>query len=216
MAAIKQRFPEYDRNLVSGYIRMYCLQSNMKQFVPNGVEFVCLSFYHGIESFKYFNSKFFRVSNNNSIITNIYGAHSTCYGELSIPFDSNGKHIWKFKILAHNGNQWGDIAIGIDESIHKWIDSFFCPQKETLNYGYGSTGVKGNKAGIIKFSQEYTRNDIITMILDLNRNEILFAKNDEKEIHAFDVKPSKIGYSMAICVTSVCDSVSLLSYHWKR
>ena len=54
------------------------------------------------------------------------------------------------------------------------------------------------------------------MILDLNVKEILFAKNNDKEIKAFDVKPSKIGYSMAICVTSVCDSVSLLSYHWMK
>eukprot|EP01084_Bolivina_argentea_P235536 396317_1 len=207
------KFREIDRDLISGFIRLYCLR-NPTCVIPNGVKYSCLLLFHGVECFKYYDKTKIRISKNNTIITNIFGNHATSYGTICIPFNSKGIHTWKIKILKHNGNEWGDIAIGIDESNHLWQNIYFCPQKGSKNYGYGSTGIKGDSNGVTKYLTTYTSNDIITMIFNLNKKELFFAKNDEKPIRAFIVNKTTYGYSLAICIMGVCDSVSLISYCW--
>ena len=207
------KFPEFDRDLVTGFIRLHYNKDALKM-IPKDVQFTCLLFYHGAESFEYYDEKKIRTSKNRRIITNVFGKHSTAYGCLSIPYDSKGIHVWIFKILKHNGNDWGDIAIGIDESIRKWKHSYFCPRETTQSYGYGSTGVKGNKRGIEKFAEKYSANDVITMTLNLKTKQLLFKKNNEETHCAFTLTKTHISYSAAVCLMGVCDSVSLVSYQW--
>eukprot|EP01084_Bolivina_argentea_P207767 354424_1 len=209
------KFRQCDTDLVSGYLRQYCLRDTL-HIIPSGVKYTCLVLFHGVEFFKHYDNKKIRVSKNGHTITNIFGNHSTTYGSLEIPYNSKGVHTWKIKILKHNGNEWGDIAIGIDESLRKWKSNYFCPQEESKNYGYGSTGIKGDRSGVTKYGTTYSANDLVTMVLDCNNKSLSFSKNKGKSIKAFTVDKTNIGYSFAVCIMGVCDSVSLVSYHWEH
>ena len=176
--------------------------------------YTIIAFYAHIEFFKHFTDGSFKTENNATKITRIVGheqsrnAYRTVYGSKVISFESKGIHTWKIRLIAGKF-----ICIGIDEASHECMEDAFFFETKTLNYSYAAYG--GQKytqnTGAV-FLKAYRREDVVTMVLNMNDKTISFAKNDGTLKEAFVIKESTYGYSLAVFIRFEHDCVELLSY----
>merc|ERR1712228_163358 len=111
---------------------------------------------------------------------------------------STGTHEWKFKII-------GLVYIGItNEKNEKKKDTSF----NTLYYWTGGylKDVDGNKTEI---NEKVQKNDIVSMILDLNNNHLIFLLNGKQIGNSLTVKNGS--YRAAVSLAYSSDSIELLS-----
>eukprot|EP01083_Nonionella_stella_P261874 891076_1 len=106
-----------------------------------------------------------------SVVSNVSGAGWNCaYGSQEV---SSGKHEWKVKVINSNGG----IMIGITSNT-KWAEQHCWSHADTYCYVYyGADGQKYDKSSNTAYSESYTTNDVITVLVDFDEHTIAFAKN---------------------------------------
>eukprot|EP01084_Bolivina_argentea_P022019 40901_1 len=183
--------------------------------VSDLIVYIILAYYQDIEYFAHFNKEKWTISNNDLTIIKTENSYASCYGNIVIPFESKGIHHWKFTFYQ-SFNGCG--AIGIDESVHKWLDrDFHCASRKTIHYGFrGDTGCKYDRSGssIGYINTGYLKGDTVNMILDLNSKTLSYSVNDAKPTKAFDIEPSQLGYCMAVYMYGNTNGLTLLSYNY--
>ena len=197
------------RNLVFGFIRNI---ETMLQFniIPPLIYHLCLIFY-GIND--YFHT--FRQSHYDYIDQDIHRiikknnrTDSTIYGKFILKPSSNFIYEYEFKIIENPRF----MVIGIDEATCKWMKHPFYWKGETINYSFDSFGklfLNGDWRKT-KYGDEYTQNDIVTMIIDFKEMKISFGVNDEK-YEQISIDSTPVAFRMAIYLDGIGSSLELLS-----
>ena len=209
---LKRRTKE-DTFVVFGYVR----QSHVD--APPLVVYVCLAFYGCAEHFIQTNHAAVIIEDKMRIQHHPqHDDNVTCYGFIDIPSTDQIIHTWTFKIndIGRNSSRYG-VNIGIDSG-RKAVNSAFCYQRSSHNYGYYGQGQilysdkpRGNKEG-------YDSNDIIKMQLDLKNQTLSYAKNDGALEVFFDkiVTEQWVSYCLAVHLRFARADVTLLEYSARR
>ncbi len=205
--------------LVFGFVRnAQILLSNNTSFwnISDLIIYIIMAFYGLEECFKHFNESQFITFDHDNIIKKINKKQwSTCYGYKVIEYNSDGVHIWRFEALTLAN---GACMIGIDEANYKWFTNCFCWEYEDRDgYGYnGYNGRKYNKNDYSKYGEKYKTGDTIEMILNLNDKTLSYKTNNASSLKAFKIKPTNVGYCMAVALYWEDDSIQLLSYNYTK
>eukprot|EP01083_Nonionella_stella_P106460 307338_1 len=128
---------------------------------------------------------------------------------------SSGVHQWSFKILSHSGGSNIDIGIWKTKQYGKPItDNYFTKKK---NNGYAYVCTRGvitldNSAGRygLRYGKRCVANDVIDMILDMNKLELSFCVNKHSYGKAFSIENTT--YRAAVDMYSQHDQLQLVSY----
>eukprot|EP01083_Nonionella_stella_P145826 457802_1 len=108
-----------------------------------------------------------------SVVSNVStsAVWNCAYGTQEV---SSGKHEWKVKVINDSG---GGIMIGITSNT-KWADGYCWSKADTYCYVYYSNnGYKFDKSGNTAYSEPYSPNDVMTVLVDFDEHTIAFAKN---------------------------------------
>eukprot|EP01083_Nonionella_stella_P145828 457807_1 len=107
-----------------------------------------------------------------SVVSNVStsAVWNCAYGTQEV---SSGKHEWKVKVINDSG---GSIMIGISSNT-KWAEDHCCSKADTYCYMYYGGGTKYDKSGSAGYSETYTTNDVMTVLVDFDEHTIAFAKN---------------------------------------
>ena len=202
--------------LVFGFVKECQLlfedkDDNIIRNITDLIIYTIIAFYAHFEFFEHFAEDKFKTEDDGRIITkNGDELRLTAYGSIIIPFESEAVYTWKIRILKGN-----TIAIGIDEASRKCMQEIFFNCRKSKNYAYASgTGKKySHKKHRVNFLQPYSKDDVITMELNMKEKSLSFAKNDDKLTKAYDnIEESADGYSLAVFIRYKYYSIQLLSY----
>lgn len=209
------------KQTVFGFVREF-QDGNKDMIVPMAINYLCLQYYYIAEYFAYANHKFIEMSENKLTIKNIDGYNGySIYCHQWINSMSSMICKWIFKI-NHKQNNWSYIMqFGLTSK--QLENGEFCSNITVPNYGFRSDYFRiknGTFYGDTKEQRKpenlkmFTSGDIITLILDLNRNAFICLINDKEELRFDDIQKSKdIKYKMAWSLLNREDSITLLKYY---
>ena len=202
---------------VFGYIRQNQNKLSLFCNVPDGISYLCLSYY-------YFHGEYFekagndiQISNDEMTVAKVVDHtdwNNTSYGKRWI--DSAIPQIieWKFKI-----NKISDLddsicfcLVSCDSRINADCNAFY----DAPNFGFCNTGAvikKDPDAEIVRISDRFEshQGDIISMTLDTKSGKLYFQKNDEERL-CYVENVSCCTYKMAISLKHKLNSVSLVDF----
>eukprot|EP01084_Bolivina_argentea_P032023 59245_1 len=130
---------------------------------------------------------------------------NTVYGSQIV---SSGTHIWKIKIIKMPYC----VKIGIASEINQ-CNAQFDASKNSYNVAYSDSGKKVNNYNThyTKYGDWYGEGDIITVVLNMRYNHILFKKNDKNQGVAFN-NIHQADYRLAVCMGCYGGCVKMMSY----
>eukprot|EP01084_Bolivina_argentea_P208417 355348_1 len=197
------------QDTVFGYIR----KASFKKGIPKSIIVICVLFYgNAMDYFKHFSKGQWIIKDNGKTIIRSGYNEGTVYASNVLKCNTNMVYKWSVKINPLL-NYW--CCIGIDESNHTHQNTCFYSQNDSsFHYGYGSMhGSKYDSNGKESaYLSRYTTRDTVNMCVDTEKNTISFSKNNKKLTKAFNIKPTKNGYLLAISAWSNEDSFSILSF----
>eukprot|EP01084_Bolivina_argentea_P046548 85730_1 len=186
---------------------------NLSSIVPTTVINLCILFYYD-EEFKIFNENTIKIHSDKHQITHLIDASSsTCYGKIRCAsYDNDITYKWILKIVQCTH---GNMIIGIDEAIGKWINSaFWHPgNKHTASYGMTSAGYKYVECSYSGSGHRWKTGDEVSVTLNCKDSILLLCINNQYTTTFNNIKKGNlIKYRLAIYTKSVGDSVSLISF----
>ena len=216
------RVEQYERpiRLVFGYLHK--INTN----APDLVSFTVLAFFLVPEHFgKYAKREIKLLDDRQTVMKRKNGWQNTTYGKIKVLTKHGGRVRWKLKIDRYRAT----CIIGIDEGRKNLRDTFWDSSKSTHYAWEGisgfirGTGHLASRRYYIEdrqwkpFSKPFRSGDIVQIELDMDRSRLRFGINNGKLKTAFKgIKPTEIGYSLAVHLFDRRDSVSIVSTKFGR
>ena len=207
------------KTVVSGYIRLAeeilsnseTNQSFILLTISKQIIYLIICFYHTKEFFFKIGKQVIRSNHKCSIKKLSDGYNNTSYGYRSIPSLYNCIVIWTLKIHTCAS---GAVVVGITAN-HNAPNRTFQWDKRYINYSYlGDLGNIGKMSKFNPYGPTFTNNDIIQIILDLNKQTLSFKKNGHDLGIAFQdiVQSQSISYKLAITAHDTSDGVTIIDF----
>ena len=193
-----------DDKIVNGYARSLSDSANIN--IPIDIVNLCIEYYHiKIDAFDSNKLGIYHTLSGNVIR---HSVHTRGYStSLLRNMIESGKHVWKFKIK----NYLGYIQIGI----WKTTDTHKSISRQWFTFGYMGYGYKVNIARIEPGSARYgarcSKNDIVSMYVDMDELTLRFAINEKDQGIAF-MNIDQRRYLAAVMTCEQNDSVELIYY----
>eukprot|EP01084_Bolivina_argentea_P003964 7516_1 len=140
-----------------------------------------------------------------------------------------GRHEWKIKVTNVNEDEEFPCAtlVGISSNSNNELCSMIHPRRHfswlssalsTYSYAYSSEGIKNKytadrkASSDVKYGEKFTKNDIITIRLNLQNNTISFSKNNTDFGIAYSHIKGGETYHLAVTMGDEESSIELISY----
>ena len=202
------------KDIVFGWIRK--MQSNLPQnetyyTIPSLVCHWCLLYYFLKESFdpdRIANGM--KLSEDDSTLQTVEGT-----AHLQLEIGSSAIHHWKFKLIESNGCS---ISIGIcntkNDPNNRLKDVTWSANANHENYGNIATSALKHQGGArSKYGRVCKVNDVIEMILDLNKSQLKYIVNGADYGVAFGgFKSHDTSYRAVVSAFTDGSTIKLLSY----
>ena len=202
----KHSITDKNKKLVHGFVRQSqsslstehsSLESSLFTTIPNEIYEIVLLYYLVGDKWneKYIFDNYKISGIDNEILTKLNNGHKSMF--LSEIVGPKGKHIWKYKIIKHGGlyGRFGVVLNRLIEDKQLWA-THLCTIPNTC---YVWECMIGNELLMheydrwsgIKYGVKCVKNDIVSVILDCNKNELSYAVNGNHYGKAFDVRPNE-------------------------
>eukprot|EP01084_Bolivina_argentea_P128978 227882_1 len=166
------------KNLVFGFIRNVMELLPDSYNIPPLVMHICITFYYNPEYFDKI-GHWIDISDDRLTVCNNNNFTNTVYGRFTIDCKNNN-NVYKWSFII---NKCYFIAIGIDESSAKWINTYFYG-RTTKNYAFTSSGDKYTQKRMMPYKEKthYGRNGTkIMMEFNLKNKSLSYYVNNETE-----------------------------------
>ena len=206
-----KQYPNAVQGLVFGYVR------DIYAHTPDLVLYTILAFYYSQSFDKYPKTKV-NVSDQGMTITHLTTeGYNTSYGKNKVVSKYGGSVRWT--IMINHIRQ--SCVIRIEEGRNN-VDECFWNSTKSAHYALAVGDglihhLCANRASCNQisswrpFCSPCTDGDTVCMELDIDRNTLSFGINGgEMRIAFTEIKPTEIGYSLAVYMLSANDSVSII------
>ena len=212
------------RNIVFGFVRR--VQESMPKdivyyTIPKLIIYWCLLYFHQQDTFDPQNcSTNFELSMDNTLVTNIKKSGRGASAYLSEKVKNGAVHRWRFQVFPLSKKA---MTIGVWKTKYpiSTTSSYFITRGFCKSYGWIITGNKLSKGDVNELTINNKRKrygkricvggDIIDMILDLDRKELRYMRNEEDYGVAFE-NIEDTEYVAAIDMSGEQDLIQIISY----
>lgn len=214
ISSIKNQVDEATMALMKGYIRK--TEQEVEKIIPPIIVYTCIMFYWMKEFFK-IHGDTVTLSDDRLAVTlssDTSNLKNACFGAQLITSIDKVRHKWTLQI-----KQWAPYGlIGVSDKTR--TDTAFIWDKEAHYYGLGikmQRTMRKNEDGTMNLKHPVQFPDIdsqFTLILDLNRQQILLGGNEQDVTVYFDNIACRedIHYRLAVSFGNKGDGIEIINY----
>ena len=196
MSLLKTYLPKANRSrrlIINGWIRKLEKKYNLNN-IPIVIQLLCIVYFNDYDEFAECGSRII-ISSDKRMITHDTMTHacdSHCFGSLQISSLSNDTiYKWDIQITKLNPVSCWNIMIGVSSKfkLQKSIPWGDIHVRAALEYAYSDNGdILSNHNRFLwkKYGNPSVENDIISVELDLNKQQIRFYINDKDQGIAYE------------------------------
>ena len=203
---------DFEQLLVHGYIRN--IQKELTSIIPDSITILCLD-HHGIMDYFSVAGSDTNISDDGSIATKKDDAEesydNTTYGSKWIPSNQDAIIKWTLRILS-NGDSVG-VFIGIINNDTTPYKAFWRDKSKDY-YVYENAKWFYDASRSLRYGENFGKDDIIMMELNLKNESIQFYKNDKSQGIASKniVKNNNTRYKLMISLYAKKDSIQIVNF----
>ncbi len=203
--------------VVYGWIREAEVELKLVH-IPMMISSICILYYRDDEIFDITGDDI-KLSQNKKCITEI-GAEYRCncnYGIIEVSSNSDNVYRWDLKIIKQPQQYWSIFA-GLS-SVRKLGDIWsLCRENGGASiYMYANLGsiYDANKAHWTMYGQRFRENDTVSIILDLQKQQITYLVNEEDQGIAYKniIKNDDIKYQLLVVLRNHNDCVEITNFN---